>query len=131
MTNKPEFISSFDHTVEYKFDGENYTVRLGAHRLVTQGSYWPMVVKCIGTVMYKDHRKAHEFPPLEVVEAMSAASLNAKLVAGRWTADFTDVEYQGPTPVLAEDEYEVRLLDYAKRFNAWWYYEEKEENDLP
>jgi len=120
MSEKPRFLVSFDCESEYEYKGEKYRIRVGAHRSITRSDYFPMVVKCVGTVMYRDSRKFHEFPTKEAIEALSEVSMGVNLIGAKWTEDFSDVLYDGPKPEIVEDEHTVWSKPYRERWHKWW-----------
>jgi hypothetical protein len=101
------FVVSYDLEVEYEIDGRNYRVRHGMHNSNTSEDYRPAVRATVGTVMHRDSRRMHEFPPREVV------ALFPGMVGARWREDWA-VEYDGPAPRIFE------------RWDGTWYLVEEE-----
>jgi hypothetical protein len=121
---QPKFVVSFDMKSEYTYQGKTYEIRLGAHRRITRPDYFPMVMKCIGTVMHRDTSttvgSVHTFPEPEIVE-MFSKFFEVRLVGARWTPSFSDIEWDSKQPDLYEDEDNetVYVKEYIAKFRDW------------
>lgn len=106
---KPRFFCGYDGVTTYEYHGKRYEVRYCCdddprrnHYNYTPEEWQAQVVPTIGTIMNESNRR--EFPPAEVVAHFPDA------IPARFNADFTAVEYDGPTPEILHTQIYRRLI---------------------
>ena len=141
------FVVSYDLESEYVYRGVHYRLRVGAHRGCTRPDYYPVVCSQIGTVRFGDTRRAHEFPGLEAIEALTTRRARRvmqddgtfaryemtetpamRLLAARWTPDYSHLEVYDPHPTpspsqlpqLVDDGSTVWLREWAAYNDETW-----------
>ena len=95
------FRVSYDLASEYSLGSRTFKVRVGAYFRNTSGVYFEQGVRpFVGTVVC-EYPHCHEFPPADVVAALSEHE-GVPFVGARWSDDFDEIFFDGeppPTPV--------------------------------